>query len=96
MEVSGGESGVPLDRTRNESSALAVFSDQLKCLQIIRSVSPQSSAPNSDSIDCESLGVAVEIFSQRRSHLVGLVSEEISLLFVEESLVIRIAATSLS
>lgn len=90
LEVSGGEAGKSLNRTSNKSSVL--FSDQLESLQVIGGVSTESSASDSDSVDGQSFGVAVEVLSKRRGDLVGLVSEVVSLGSIEKSHVVRVFA----
>ena len=81
LEISGSQTRKSLNRTRNKSVAL--FSDQLESLKVIRGISTKSSASDSDSINSKSFCITVEVFSQRRSDLIGFVSEVISLCSIE-------------
>jgi hypothetical protein len=96
FEVPCCESGVALDRPRHHRPGFLVLSHQLEGLEVIRLERVQNSAPDSDSVNAQPVGVAVEIFSERRGGVVGFISEVIPQLSAEDSFVVGVLALSLA
>lgn len=94
FEVPRRERGVTLDRPRHQRAGFLVLSDQLESLEVVRLKCVQNSAPDSDSVNAQPVGVAVEVFSERSRGFVGFVSEVVSQLSAEDSFVVGVFALS--
>lgn len=81
-----------LYRTLLQITCFSIFFNQLKGFKIIRSIWTQCSTSNSYSVNGKTFSITIEILSQRRSDLIGLISEEISPILIEHSLIVGVTA----
>lgn len=77
-----------------KKASVFVFGDELESFKVIRLIVSESSATDSNSVNGGSFGITVEVFSERSSYELSLISKVVELSVFIKSLIMIVGAFS--